>query len=148
VPEDWLIIHILSLANYRIDLAKIEGCLADFLNTTDEFKLLEIRGNDESRLTIREFISKYESNPAISIRYIFKSQFYEYGSKLFGRMIGICIIDKNDYKKLSNRNSFDNFDISNTTKALPLLIPTPPSLSFIQSASNHPKSEELKSIDD
>jgi hypothetical protein len=41
IPEDWLIIHILSLANYRISLDKIEDCLADFLNKIDEFTLLE-----------------------------------------------------------------------------------------------------------
>jgi hypothetical protein len=148
ILEDWLIIHILALANYRIGLDKTKGCLADFLNTTDEFKLFEIKGNDESRLTIREFISKYESNPSISIRYIFKSQFYEFDSKLFGRMIGICLIERKDYKKLSNKSSFDNFDIYSKIKALPLLIPIPLSLPLIQSASKNVKNEELKSIDD
>jgi hypothetical protein len=147
IPQDWLIIHILGLANYRIDLTKIEGCLADFLNTTDEFGLLEIKRSDESRLTVREFISKYESNPSISIRYIFKNQFYEFDNKVFGKMIGICIIDRNDYKKLSNVPTFDNFDISGTVKALPLLIPTPTPLPFIPLASDHLKNEELKSID-
>jgi hypothetical protein len=43
---------------------------------------------------------------------------------------------------------FDNFDISGTVKALPLLIPTPPLLPFIPLASDHPKIEELKSMDD
>jgi hypothetical protein len=147
IPEDWLIIHILGLANYRIGLDKTKGCLADFLNTPDEFRLLETKGSNETRLTIKEFILKYESNPSISIRYIFRSQFYEFNSKLFGRMIGICIIDRNDYKKLSNRLPFDNFDISCSTKALPLLIPTPPSLPFIQSASNQVVIEETKPKD-
>ncbi len=147
IPQDWLIIHILGLANYRIGLNKKEGFLGDFLNTSEDIKILEIKGNNESRLTAREFISKYESNPSISIRYIFKSQFYEFDSKLFGRMIGICIIDRNDYKKLSNRLPFDNFDIFCSTKALPLLIPTPPSLPFIQSASNQVVIEETKPKD-
>jgi hypothetical protein len=148
IPVDWLIIHILGLANYRIGLSKIEGCLADFLNTSDELRLLEFKRSDESRLTVREFISKYESNPSISIRYIFKSQFYEFDSKVFGKMTGICIIKGNKYKKLSNGSLFDNFDISDTIKALPLLIPTPLPLPFIPLASEDVKNEELKSIDD
>jgi hypothetical protein len=145
IPQDWLIIHILGLANYRIDLAKIKGCLADFLNATNEFKLLEIKGNSETRLTIEEFISKYESNPSISIRYIFKGRFYEFGSKLFGKIIGICVIDRDNYKKLSNRSPFDNFDIFNTTKALPLLIPTLPSLPLIECV---PDQEGENEVDD
>ena len=149
VPEDWLIIHILGLANYRIGLTKIEGCLADFLNATDEFRLLELIGNDETRLTVREFILKYESNISISIRYIFRSQYYEFDNKLFGKMIGICVIDKNDYKKLSNSSPFDNFDISGTIKALPLLIQTPPSLPIIKSVPDQEvENEEMKPIDD
>jgi hypothetical protein len=69
VPEDWLILQILSLAKYRIDLDKFKGCIADFLNQS-ELKFLDKDGN---RLSIRQFILKDELNPAISIRYIFKS---------------------------------------------------------------------------
>jgi hypothetical protein len=109
VPEDWLILKILGLAKYRMDFDKFKGCLADFLNQSDELKFLDKDGN---RLSIRQFILRYESNPAISIRYIFESDFYNFHTKHFHMNKGFCIIDQERYKKLSNKDPFDNLVIS------------------------------------
>ena len=121
IPENWLILQILTLAKYRIDLENFKGCIADFLNGCEELVFSESTGANEqegengkgrSRLTVKQFISKYESNPAMSIRYIFKGHFYSFHSKIFGNMIGICITDNKQCKKLSNENRCDNLVIS------------------------------------
>jgi len=109
VPEDWLILQILTLAKYRMDLDRSEGCIADLLNQSDELRFLDKDGN---RLSIRQFISRYESNPAISIRYIFKGDFYNFYTKHFRMDRSFCIIDHERYKELSNSDSFDNLVIS------------------------------------
>jgi hypothetical protein len=109
VPEDWLILQILSLAKYRMDLHRSEGCIADFLNQSEELRFLDKDGN---RLSIRQFILKYESNPAIYIRYIFKSDFYNFHTKHFNMDRSFCIINQERYKELSNNSQFDNFVIS------------------------------------
>ena len=113
--------QILTLAKYRIDLENFKGCIADFLNGCEELVFSESTGANEqegengkgrSRLTVKQFISKYESNQAMSIRYIFKDHFYSFHSKIFGNMIGICITDNKQCKKLSNENGCDNLVIS------------------------------------
>ena len=56
IPENWLILTILGLARYRIDLDNFKGCIADELN--QRLKIIDRNGN---RLTIRQFVSDYES---------------------------------------------------------------------------------------
>ncbi|CAN5511570.1 hypothetical protein BH18THE2_BH18THE2_27650 [soil metagenome] len=124
IPDNWLIFQILGIAKHRIDIEHFKGCLADFVNKSEEFKLIEVRNeydggsngsSHEIRLTIKQFITKYESNQATSIRYIFKGQFYNFYSKTFGNMIGICLFQPEKYKILSNETKFDDFVISGST---------------------------------
>jgi hypothetical protein len=91
VQKDWLVFQILTLIKYRINLDQAEGPFADFLNGLDEFKLLEINGlyngqSDLKRLTIRDFIAKYEGPRSISILDIFEPHFKNFHSKIFGKM--------------------------------------------------------------
>ena len=123
IPENWLIFEILGIANCRIGLAGVGGCLADFLNQTGDLKFYDmndinnnksnrndVNDNRSKRLTVKEFISRYESN--LSIRHILKGDLYNFHSKIFGNMIGFCILSYNKPKILSNESKFDNFDIS------------------------------------
>ena len=115
VPEDWLILHILALAKYRIDFDQAVGPFADYLNQSQNLKFLEcgVFVDDMRRLSMREFISKYESPSSISIRYIFKADFYGFYSENIGFMREVCFLEKAEYRKLSNHTAFDNFVISN-----------------------------------
>jgi hypothetical protein len=116
IPENWLILQILSLAKYRIDFDRAIGPFADYLNQSEDLKFLEsdIFANRDgcTRLSMRDFVSRYESPSSISIRYIFKADFYGFYSKNIGSMIEVCLLDHARYKILSNHDSFDNFTIS------------------------------------
>lgn len=68
--------------------------------------------DSSTRLSIRDFISKYESPSSISIRYIFEAYFYGFYSENIGFMREICLLDDTHYKKMSNHTAFDNFVIS------------------------------------
>ncbi|MGI0051985.1 MAG: hypothetical protein ACRD8K_09635, partial [Nitrososphaeraceae archaeon] len=111
ISKDWLIYEILGLAKYRIDLDNFRGPLADYLNTHENFQLLDETANKKERLKINDFIKNYEKDLKL-IRYFIKPEFSNYHSKIFGDM---KILEKNDaqtYKKLSNPDKFDNKDIS------------------------------------
>ena len=106
----------MGIAKYRIDLTNLKGCLACFLNQNQDLKLYELRqGNEDEnrRLTIKQFISKYESN--ITIRYILGRDPYNFHSKIFGDMREICMINDSKPKKLSNDNEFGNIVISSNS---------------------------------
>jgi hypothetical protein len=85
-------LQILSLVKYRIDFNRVIGPFADYLNQSNDLKFLEsdifFNGDCGTRLSIRDFILRYESAPSISIRYIFKADFYGFYSKNIGSMIG------------------------------------------------------------
>ena len=119
IPENWLILEILSLEKYRIDFAQAVGPFADYLNQSENLKFLKINNlaywDSHTRLSIREFILKYESPSSISIRYIFKADFYGFYSENIGFMREVCLLDLIRYKKMSNHTAFDNFAISNRT---------------------------------
>jgi hypothetical protein len=120
VPENWLIYEILTLAKYRIDISNGDSDIADVFDQGEELKFLE-KSNEtaNARLTIKDFVSKYEySDPRMSIRYILKGDFYEFSSKIFGNMIGICLLDHKDSKKLSNEGIFDNLVINDNGSPL------------------------------
>ena len=128
VPENWLIYEILTLAKYRIDISGGNGhrrSITDVLDQGQELKFLDkdkTNSNDNGRLTIKEFISKYEhSNPVMSIRYILKGDFYEFHSEIFGNMIGICMLDNKQYKKNIESGIFDNLISSSLKKKYPVL---------------------------
>jgi hypothetical protein len=118
VPENWLIYEILTLAKYRIDISDDNSSVTDVFDQGEQLKFLQKSngsGNgNTTRLTIKEFVSKYEysTDPGMSIRYILKGDFYEFHSEIFGNMIGICLLDHKDSKKLSNSSSFDNLVIN------------------------------------
>jgi hypothetical protein len=116
IPENWLIRQILALAKYRINFELAIDPFADYLNQSEDLKFLEadttLGAGSSTRLTIRDFISKYESS--LSIRYIFKADFYGFYNDKIGFMIEVCLLDYILYKKMSNHNAFDNFDISNS----------------------------------
>ena len=118
IPENWLILQILALAKYRINFDLATGPFADFLNQSEDSKFLEtditLGMASSTRLTIREFISRYESSSPISIRYIFEADFYGYYSENIGFMREICILDVTQYEKMSNHATFDNFVISDS----------------------------------
>ena len=123
IPENWLILQILTLAKYRINFDLATGPFADFLNQSEDLKFLEtditLGMASSTRLTIREFISRYESSSPISIRYIFEADFYGYYSENIGFMREICILDAAQYEKMSNHATFDNFvipDSNDSTK--------------------------------
>jgi hypothetical protein len=67
----------LGLARYRIDLDNFKGCIADELN-----QRLKITDRNGDRLTIRQFVSDYESASTLG-KYFFKPRF---SSKIFGAM--------------------------------------------------------------
>jgi hypothetical protein len=106
IPEDWLIFQILTLVNYRIDLDQVNGPFADYLNKCEDLKLLEVNDllskNDNNvnasakRLTICEFISKYESPHSISILDIFEPHYMNFHSKIFGSMRAIDNLQAHD----------------------------------------------------
>jgi hypothetical protein len=115
ISENWLILQILSLAKYRIDFDQATGPFADYLNQCENLRFLmtdmTLGMGSSTKLTIRDFISKYES-PSISIRYIFKADFYGFYSEKIGFMREVCLLDATQYKKLSNHTAFGNFAIS------------------------------------
>ena len=119
IPENWLIFQILALANYRMNFDLAIDPFADFLNNSEELKFLEtditLDTGSSTRLSIRDFISKYESPSSISIRYIFKANFYGFYSKNIGFMREVCLLDDIQYGKLSNRTAFDNSVISDSS---------------------------------
>lgn len=116
IPENWLILQILSLAKYRINFDLAAGPFADYLNQSEDLKFLEtditLGIGSSTKLPIRDFISKYEPPSSVSIRYIFKADFYGFYSENIGFMREVCLLDKTRYKKMSNHNAFDNFVIS------------------------------------
>lgn len=119
IPQNWLILEILSLAKYRIDFDRAIGPFADYLNNSEELKFLETDINlgtgSSKRLSIRNFISKYESPSSISIRYIFRADFYGFYSENIGFMREVCLLDQTRCKKMSNHTAFDKFVISDGT---------------------------------
>ena len=116
IPENWLILQILSLSKYRIDFAQAVGPFADYLNQSENLKFLEINNfanaDSPTKLSIRDFILKYEPPSSISIRYIFKANFYGFYNKNIGFVREVCLLDNMQYKKMSNSTAFDNFVIS------------------------------------
>jgi hypothetical protein len=96
----------LTLAKYRIDISNGNGfycSVADVLDQGEELKFLQKsddgNGSSSTRLSIKEFVSRYDySDPGLSIRYILKGDFYEFSSKIFGNMIGICLLEHKDSK--------------------------------------------------
>jgi hypothetical protein len=99
IPENWLILQILTLAKYRMGFDRAIGPFADYLNESEHLKFLEgdtfANGDGCTRLSIRDFISKYESPSPISIRYIFKADFYGFCNKNIGSMTEICLLNQN-----------------------------------------------------
>jgi hypothetical protein len=97
------------------------GPFADYLNESEHLKFLEgdtfANGDGCTRLSIRDFILKYESPSPISIRYIFKADFYGFCNKNIGSMTEICLLNHARYKILSNIDPFDNFTISDGSDA-------------------------------
>jgi hypothetical protein len=123
VPENWLIYEILTLAKYRIDISSDDGsCFCNVKDVFDhgqELQFLEKSNGNPTRLTVKDFVSKYEySDPVMSIRYILKGDFYEFSSKIFGNMIGICLLNDIESKKLSNSSSFDNLVIYGNSSSI------------------------------
>jgi hypothetical protein len=119
IPNDWLIFQILTLIKYRIDLNQIIGPFADFLNQCEDFQIWESNGffpnSDDSneadlkRLTIREFITKYESRDSISILDIFEPHYKNFYSKIFGSMKEIKTHNYKRYKIFRDEQSYLNF---------------------------------------
>ncbi len=58
IPKNWLIFEILGIMKYGTNLSKFRGCIADYLNQNEELKLVDKDGN---RLTIKQFITEYET---------------------------------------------------------------------------------------
>jgi hypothetical protein len=118
IPENWLILQILSLAKYRIDFDRAIGPFADYLNQSEDLRFLEsdifANGDGCTRLSIKDFILKYEAPSSSSIRYIFNADFYGFYSKNIGSMTEVCLLDHGRYRILSNEPSFDNFTISDS----------------------------------
>ena len=116
IPENWLILQILALAKYRINFDLAIGPFADYLNNSEGLKFLEtditLGMCSSTRLSIRDFISKYEYPWSISIRYIFRADFYGFYSEKIGFMREICLLKDIQYKKMSNQTAFDKFVIS------------------------------------
>ena len=116
ISENWLVYEILGIVKYRMDLANLKGSLSDFINKSNNFGLYDKKAIDKKesgRLTIKEFISEYESK--MSIRDLLRGNFYKFHSKIFGKMIGICILSEIKPKKLQSDNKFDNLVISNAS---------------------------------
>lgn|GEM_PF-4172817 len=76
ITEAWLFYEIMVILSHRVDLSKMEGPFADYLNNHPEFKLSSIQQAVEDncnnkireRLTIREFTKEYiEQKSQISI---------------------------------------------------------------------------------
>lgn len=116
IPENWLILQILAFANYRINFDLAIGPFADYLNNSEDLRFLEtditLGMGSRNRLSIRDFISKYESPSSISIRYIFEANFYSFYSEKIGFIREICLLNSTQYKKMPNHTAFDKFDIS------------------------------------
>jgi len=116
IPENWLIFQILALANYRMNFNLAIGPFADYLNNTEDLKFLEtdiiLIMDSSNRLSIRDFISKYESPSSVSIRYIFGADFYGFYSEKIGFMREVCLLNDIHCKELSNHTAFDKFVIS------------------------------------
>jgi hypothetical protein len=134
IPEDWLIYEILTLTRYRIDLDNFNGCIADFLNTTEDLKFFD---KDGKRLTIRQFILEYEKNQRLS-RYFVKRTFNNFVHKIFGNIKYIGDVDTEGYEKLSNVDKFVQFDNS--------MAATAPSIKSTSFTMSHTASKSLKSI--
>lgn len=116
IPENWLIFQILALAKYRINFDLAIGPFADYLNNSEDLRFLEtditLGMGSSTRLSIRDFISKYESPSSISIRYIFGANFYGFYSEKIGFIREVCLLNDTQYKKMSNHTAFDKFVIS------------------------------------
>ena len=79
ITETWLFYEIMVVLSHRLDLAKIQGPLADYLNNNLEFQLLQEENtseesvdvniqNNRNKLTIRQFTKNYlEQKSQISI---------------------------------------------------------------------------------
>jgi hypothetical protein len=63
IPENWLILEILRIASIRIWQDTSKYNLADLINRSEEFKLLEVSSTIEIRLTAKEFILTFTSSP-------------------------------------------------------------------------------------
>ena len=76
IPENWLILEILSLEIYRIDFAQAVGPFADYLNQSENLKFLKINNfadaDSPTRLSIREFILEYEPSSSRQGCYFFR----------------------------------------------------------------------------
>jgi hypothetical protein len=84
IPENWLLFGVLGIANYRIDLGKMQGCIADFLNNHNDFKLIDKHGN---RLSIKQFLDEYEfHNTRSLIRYFKNDKSCKFDKKVFGNL--------------------------------------------------------------
>ena len=71
ITETWLFYEIMVVLSHRLDLAKIQGPLADYLNNNLEFQLLQEENtsveesvdvniqNNRNKLTIRQFTKNY-----------------------------------------------------------------------------------------
>jgi hypothetical protein len=122
VPEWWLISQIFTLLKYRIKIPKLQSNVLDLLNTSEEFKLLEMNNscsssdnNDnaaaERRLTIKEFVSTYDNNPALSIQYIFGGSLPTSNTRNLANLRNLYWLTIEQCKKLLNQPSFNNFFI-------------------------------------
>ena len=76
IPENWLVLQILALANYRINFDLAIGPFADYLNNSEELKFLKINNfadaDSPTRLSIREFILEYEPSSSRQGCYFFR----------------------------------------------------------------------------
>jgi hypothetical protein len=102
VPENWLILEILRVAYLRILQDTSKYNLADLINRSEEFKIVEVSSTVENRLTANEFISKYEHSSSLSLRVLFTSQFYSFHTKHFYMYKTFSIINMELYKRNSN----------------------------------------------
>jgi hypothetical protein len=108
IPQDWLIFEILSLAICRVDPNNFTGCLADFLNQTEEMKFTD--GNCSRRMSIREFVENYEKNITLN-RYFRRRGIHSYHSVIFGDIKYIGKTYQETCKKLPMTDRTRQFDI-------------------------------------
>jgi hypothetical protein len=107
IPEDWLIFEILALAKCRFNLDHFEGCLADFLNQSEEMKFID-KAN-KGRMSVREFVEQYEKSFTLN-RYFRRARFQSYDSNIFGNIKFIQNLNTETCEKLSMKDNILQFD--------------------------------------
>ena len=113
IPEDWLIFEILSLAKCRFDLDHFDGCLADFLNQSEEIKFID--RDNKGRMLVREFLEDYEKTSTLN-RYFRRARFRSYYSNMFGNIKFLGNLEKETCEKLPKKDNILQFDNLATSK--------------------------------